>query len=75
MKEIKFYKRDLPSSMKFCKDCKFYVEEIPWERAEKCTIIRTVHWDYKGSWYEWKTIPAKSNAKNDCTGYKKKWWK
>ena len=75
MKKIKFYKRDLPPTMKFCKHCRFYVGEIPWERMEKCRIIRTVKWDYKRSWYEWNTKPTEANAKNNCTGYRKDWWR
>ena len=75
MKEVKFHKKDLPSSMLFCIDCKFYVEEIPWEKAEACKIIRIVKWDYEKSWYEWNVKPKKQNAQNDCAGYKKKWWK
>lgn len=75
MKKIKFHKRDLPSTMKFCKNCRFYVHHIPWERLEQCTIIRIVKWDYQKPWYEWNTNPSEQNAQNDCTGYKKKWWR
>lgn len=67
-------KREVSKNFKLCKDCKFFKYGIPWEREDRCKRVRTVHWNYLGSWYEWGE-PEKLNKGNKCTGYCRKWYK
>lgn len=67
-------KKELSKKLKFCKDCKFYLMGIPWERQETCKAVRLVDYDHARCWYKYGE-PEKLNKNNTCKLYEQKWWK